>query len=230
MPRVPAGASGSRQHQVHDVLRQVVLAGTDEDLGAGDRVGAVRLGLGAGFQDAEVGAAVRLREAHRARPVARDHLRQVGALECVAAVGRDRERRALGESRVHAPRHVARYQHLPEGQRETARQALATPGGIGGHRDPAVPAVAVVGFLEAGRGPHLAVFEDQAVDVAHAVGGSQHVFGEACAFLQDALEQLAVEVFAPVLAVVFLEVEHVVDDKTDVTERSAVRVHDRVLW
>ncbi len=70
----------------------------------------------------------------------------------------------------------------------------------------------------------------QAVHVADAVGGGQHVFGEACALLEDALEQVAVEVVAAVGAVVFLEVEHVMDDETDVTKRSAVRVHDRVLW
>jgi hypothetical protein len=34
------------QHQVDDVAGQVVLAGADEDLAAGDTVGAVRLGFG----------------------------------------------------------------------------------------------------------------------------------------------------------------------------------------
>src|SRR5690606_24037296 len=48
------------QHQVQDVVGEVVLAGGDEDLGAGDRVAAVVAGLGAGAQQAEVGAAVRL--------------------------------------------------------------------------------------------------------------------------------------------------------------------------
>jgi hypothetical protein len=35
-----------RQHEVHDVARQVVLAAADEDLGAGDPVGPVAARLG----------------------------------------------------------------------------------------------------------------------------------------------------------------------------------------
>ena len=102
--------------------------------------------------------------------------------------------------------------------------------GIGGHGDPAVLAVAVVGFLEARAASSTSPFsKTQAVHVADAVGGRQHVLGETRALLEDALEQVAVEVVAAVGAVVFLEVEHVMDDEADVTKRSAVRVHDRVL-
>ena len=66
-----------REHEMHDVLGQVVLAGGDEDLGAGDPVAAVRRRLGAGADQAEIGAALRLGEAHRAGPAAVDELRQV---------------------------------------------------------------------------------------------------------------------------------------------------------
>ena len=45
MPCVPAGASGqARQHQMDDVLGEVMLARRDEDLGAGDLVAAVGRG------------------------------------------------------------------------------------------------------------------------------------------------------------------------------------------
>src|SRR3546814_10308422 len=50
----------------------LVLAGCDEDLGAADRVAAVVPGHGAGPEQAHVGAAVRLGQAHGAGPAAVD--------------------------------------------------------------------------------------------------------------------------------------------------------------
>jgi hypothetical protein len=47
MPFTPSGAPAhSRQHQVHDVVGQIVLAVGDEDLGAEELVAAVGLRLG----------------------------------------------------------------------------------------------------------------------------------------------------------------------------------------
>ena len=71
MPRVPARRVGqAREHEMDDVVGQVVLAIGDEDLLAEDAVGAVARPLGAGAQRAEVGARLRLGEVHRARPLA----------------------------------------------------------------------------------------------------------------------------------------------------------------
>jgi hypothetical protein len=60
-----------------DVVGQVMLAGRDEDLGAGDLVAAVGLLDRLGAHQAEIGAALRLGEVHGAGPFARHHLRQV---------------------------------------------------------------------------------------------------------------------------------------------------------
>jgi hypothetical protein len=49
----------AREHQVDDVVGEVVLAGGDEDLGAADGIGAIGGGLGARLQQAEVGTGVR---------------------------------------------------------------------------------------------------------------------------------------------------------------------------
>ena len=73
------------EHQVDDVVGQVVLAARAEDLLAGDREAAVAPRLGLGADQAEVGAGLRLGERHRAEPFARDQLGQVGCLELVAA-------------------------------------------------------------------------------------------------------------------------------------------------
>ena len=76
--RQALGARGraldARQHQVDDVLRQVVVAAGDEDLRAADLVAAVGVLLREGGRGADVGAGLRLGEAHGAGPLAVEHL------------------------------------------------------------------------------------------------------------------------------------------------------------
>ncbi len=79
-----------RQHEMDDVVGEIVLAVGDEDLLPGDAVAAVGGALGAGAQRADVGAGLRLGELHRAHPFAGDELGQISALERVAAVLRQR--------------------------------------------------------------------------------------------------------------------------------------------
>ena len=84
----------ARQHEVDDVVGEVVLAVGDEDLLAGDAVGAVGGALGARAQRADIRAGLRLGEMHRADPFAGDELFQIGALERVAAMRIERVDRA----------------------------------------------------------------------------------------------------------------------------------------
>ena len=63
-----------RQHEVDDVVGEVVLAVGDEDLLPDDAIAAVAGALGAGAQRADVGAGLRLGELHRPRPLAGDEL------------------------------------------------------------------------------------------------------------------------------------------------------------
>ena len=65
--------------------------------------------------------------------------------------------------------------------------------------------------------------------VAGSVGGREHRLGELRAFLEDALEQVFVQLVTAVAAVMVLDVEHLMDHEADVTERSAVGVHVGVL-
>jgi hypothetical protein len=85
MPFGPPGIRQLGQHQVDDVLGQVVLAAGDEDLGAADLVAAIGLGLGLGADDAQVGAGMRLGQAHGTGPDAGVHVRQVGGLQASLA-------------------------------------------------------------------------------------------------------------------------------------------------
>ena len=85
------------QHEVDDVLGQVVLAVGDEDLLADDAVAvAVRHRPASGARR-QVRARLRLGQVHRPRPLARDHPRQEHPLERVGAVVLERLDRALGQ-------------------------------------------------------------------------------------------------------------------------------------
>ena len=65
------------EHEVHDVLGEVVIAGRDEDLRAADRVAAVGVARRRRLGAADVAAGLRLGQAHRARPLPVQHARVV---------------------------------------------------------------------------------------------------------------------------------------------------------
>src|SRR5690606_4017787 len=58
----------TREDQMNDVVGQVVLAGRDEDLGSRQLERAILLRIGLRAQQAEIGAALRLGQAHGAGP------------------------------------------------------------------------------------------------------------------------------------------------------------------
>ena len=117
----------ARQHEMDDVVGEVVLAVGDEDLLAVDAIAAVAGALGLGAQRADVGAGLRLGELHRAHPFAGDELRQIGALEFVGAVRGERLDRAHGQHRADAESHRGGVPHLDAGGVERVRQRLAAP-------------------------------------------------------------------------------------------------------
>ena len=118
-------AFDARQHQMHDVLRQIVLAGGNENLGAGDLVAAISLLHRLGADHAEVGAAMRLGQIHGAGPFAGHHLRQIRRLLLRRAVHQDRGDRALGEAGIHREGQVGGRQELVDLLGHEHRQALA---------------------------------------------------------------------------------------------------------
>ena len=114
MPLVPGGRVGqARQHQMDDVLGQVVLAGGDEDLGAGDAVAAVAAAARPGADQAEVGAAMRLGQAHGAGPACRR--RASAGSACFSSsvpCAMERVVGAVGEAGIHAEGEVGGADHL----------------------------------------------------------------------------------------------------------------------
>ncbi len=143
----------SREHQVNDVGRHVVLAGGDEDLVAGELVGAIHLRLGPGAQHAEVGAALRFGQAHGAGPLAAGELGQVGLLLLFGAVRDQCFVRAVREARVHRPRLVGAVHHFESALAHHERQTLTAECRVARQRRPAAFDVLGVRLLEAlGRG------------------------------------------------------------------------------
>ena len=84
------------QHQMDDILGHIVIASRDENLGAGDLVAAIRLRLRLGPHQAQIGAAMRFGQVHRAGPVATDHLGQIHRLLLGRTVRVDRRIGAMG--------------------------------------------------------------------------------------------------------------------------------------
>ncbi|MNC20302.1 hypothetical protein D3C75_682470 [compost metagenome] len=181
------------EHQMEDVVGQVVLAAGSEDLAAGDPVAAVRSRLGAGAQQADVAAGLRFGQAHGRQDLAADDVRQVALAQLGRAMGAQALVGAVGDAGVHRPGMVGRVDHLQQRGVEQLRQALAAVRLGAGQRRPAAVDECAVGGREAVRGGHPAVVEAAALAVAGGVERRQHAASEASRFLDHLRSQLAVQ-------------------------------------
>ncbi len=183
-----------------DVVGEVVLPISDEDLLAGDAVAAVGRALRLGAQGADVRARLRLGQLHRSHPLAGDQLRQIFLLERVAAVEGERVDRPHGQHRADAERHGGRVPHLDAGGIDGVGQALAAP--LFGRRQP-VPSrrgPAPVGLLPARRHGDDAVAKRRAMEVAGAVERRDDVACEFSGLLQHCIEDVVRQIENPVPA------------------------------
>ena len=150
MPRAPGGRlRRAREHEVDDVLGEVVLAVGDEDLLPEEAVAAVGLRHGAGAHRRQVGPGLRLGQVHGAGPFAAHHLRQVAAPSAPrnrpasARGSRPREREQSEKARF-ADAHISRTA-APNG----LRQALSAELRLAFEPVPAALDELPVGLLEA---------------------------------------------------------------------------------
>ena len=100
------------QNQVQDVVGQIMLTAGDPDLGTADGIAAVRLRYGTGTDQAQVGAALWLGQAHGACPLTADQFWQVAFLQFTGAVSGQRIDRAMSQAWVHTQGQVGRTHHL----------------------------------------------------------------------------------------------------------------------
>ncbi|MCY1519841.1 hypothetical protein D9M68_546050 [compost metagenome] len=175
------------QHQVDDVLGEVVLAAGDEDLGAADLVAAIGLRLGLGADDAQVGAGMRLGQAHGAGPDAGVHVRQVLFLQLLAGMRVDRQAGASGEHRVQAEGQVGRVDHFLDLRGDHLGHAHATEQRVAADADPATLGIGLVGLGEAIRGLHRAAFPGAAFFVATAIERRDDTCGHLAGLFEDGI-------------------------------------------
>ena len=214
------------QHEVDNVLGQVVLTRRDEDFLPGQREAAVALGLGLGLDQAQIGAAMRLGQAHGAGPLARVQLGQVLILLLFGAVQVDGVVTAVAQPRVHAEGHVGRDHHFLDHELQRMRQAGAAVFRVGRQRGKAVFAVLVVGFLEPGRGPDHAVFQRAAFTVTSLVQGQQLVLGELRGLVQHGVDQVGRGILVTLVGAQLGSVPELVQDELHILERRVVSVGD----
>jgi hypothetical protein len=209
-----------------DVLREIVLAGGDENLGAGNTVAAIALLRCVSPQQSEIGAAVRLGQVHGPGPAPRDHRRHVGRLLLRRAMAQKRGKRALGQARIHREGHVGRAHHLVDDHRQRLRQAL--PAEVRWCRDPHPTAVGVLlerrleplWRSDAGVGVASA-----ALHVADPIEWRQHVLAVFGGLGQDRLAHVRRSVGKSGQIVVAPDLENVVQQELHLFDRSLVRRH-----
>ena len=215
------------QHEMNDVLDEIVLAGGDEDLGAGDFVAAVGLRRGAGAHQAEIGAALRLGQVHGAGPLPGNELRQIKRFLLRRPVGVQRRDRALGQTGIHGERHVRRAEELVERLRQHHRQALAAEFGGRRYAEPAAGGQPLIGVLKPGRRRHRAVVVPAAAFlVADAVERREHLFGEFCRLPEHRLDKIGRGFGEAGQIVVAIDVEHVAQQEHHIVDGSLVARHD----
>ena len=184
----------ARQHQVDDVVRHVVLAVGDEDLGAEDLVRAIGLRLGARAHLRQIAAGLRLGQVHGAGPVARHQFFEVGGLELVTAGREQRLGRAIGQQRAQRKAQVGRVEHLDAGGANGFRQALTAEIRRVLQALPAAFGVLLVRVLEAFAGGDRRARVGGRRLVGVEVEWRHHLFVEARAFFQHRLRRLQARV------------------------------------
>jgi hypothetical protein len=188
---------------------------------------AVAARRGAGAQQAQVGAAVRLGQAHGAGPAAIDQRPQEHPLLPVVAVVQQRFGGAVREQREVAPGQVGGVDHFLDGHAEGVRQALAAE--LRGRVEPRPAGLDVlrVGPDEAGgRGDRAGVpVEAAAFAVADRVERGQHRLGEARAFLQHRVDHVRGRLVESQAREQGRRVEQFVQDEADVVQWRLVYAH-----
>ncbi|MCY1512796.1 hypothetical protein D9M68_472700 [compost metagenome] len=180
----------ARQHQVDDVLGQVVLAVGDEDLLAGQPVAAVVLLHGARRHLRQIRAGLRLGEVHRARPFATD---QVGHVLLALRVRADRQDgfdHAVGQHRTQRERQAGRLDVLARSGRHQFGQPLPAPYRRMLQALPAACRVVLETLRIPRRGANLTVLPDGRLRIARHVQRRDRLLDEAAVFFQDGIHQV----------------------------------------
>ena len=183
-----------REHEMHDVLGQIVLAIGDEDLLPEEAVGAVRPRLGLGADEGEVRARLRLGQIHGRRPFAGDDFGQEGLFELLARRPFERLHRALAQQRTNSESRVGALPDFRAGGVEEARKTEPAICGVRLQPVPAAPDPIRIGLFPAGRGRDRLAVEFRPEPVSVAIAGGEPLLGEFRGLVQGRLEKPVAEI------------------------------------
>jgi hypothetical protein len=110
---------------------------------------------------------------------------QVGLLEGIAAVRRNRQGRAAAQKRRQGKSHVGPVPHLGGGRAIDLRQPLPLVLRIGGNPEPAAGSELLQGLRISGRDNDLAIFTAGGLAVADTTQGSEHSTGQLRRLIQQ---------------------------------------------
>ncbi len=217
------------QHQVDDVLGQIVFAAGDEDLGTADLVAAVGLGLGLGADDAQVGAGMGLGQTHRARPDAAVHVGQVLLLERFAGMGIDGQAGAGRQHRIQAESQAGRIHHLLDLGGNRLGHPHAAICRIATDTHPATLGVQAIGVGIASRRGDRAIVPTAALFVAATVQWGDGIAGDLAGFLENRLGSRCVDDLGQRGQALpqRRRIEDFIQDKTHVAQRCFVVSHGK---
>eukprot|EP01022_Parablepharisma_sp_SALTPOND_P036533 TRINITY_DN997_c0_g3_i1.p1 TRINITY_DN997_c0_g3~~TRINITY_DN997_c0_g3_i1.p1 ORF type:complete len:1016 (+),score=293.40 TRINITY_DN997_c0_g3_i1:1785-4832(+) len=214
------------QHQVDDVVGEIVLATGDEDLVAADAVAAILLRQGACAQLPQVAAGLGFGQAHGGQPLAAGDLLQVARLQLGRTMRGQAGIGAMQQARIHGPAMVGGAEHFIEDAIEDMRQALAAVLRRAGKGRPASVAELRIGAGKTGGRMHRAVVEATAFAVTAGVQGRDDLGGEAAGFFQHLGHQGAVELGMRGQAAQDLRgLQDFIEDEGKVTQRRGIRHH-----
>ena len=223
------GTGQAGENEVDDVLGQVVFAGRDPDLGAGDPVRAVVVRFGPGADQPQVGTALGLGQVHCSGPPSFDHRRQETLLLGVGAVGMQDFVSAVGQPRICGEGRVRGIDHLGQGKSDETRQALATVFRVRGQAGPAVVDVRSIGLTEPFRQSDRVILEAAALPVADLVERLQDLLAQAGRLVEHRVDHVRRGLGHRRQRSAVLEVEVFVIEEAEVFERGVVAGH-AVSW
>jgi hypothetical protein len=212
------------EHEVHDVLRQVMLAVGDEDLLSRDEE-MIAVRLGARAHQREVGAGLRLGQIHRAGPLAARHLRQERLLQMIRAAQLERVQRALRQHRAERETHVRAAPHLFDRRGDQPRQPLPAPLRGDRQRSPAGLHVLAVRVWKALRRRDRPVAPLGAFLITRIIQWIKDFRGELRGFVEDRIDGLRGGFLAPGKLCDRIQPRQLVQQEPHVLQRRDVGTH-----
>ena len=226
-----AGALGTGEHQVEDVLGHVLVTGGDEALHAVDVPGAVGLLDGLGAAGADVGTGVGLGEDHGGAPAALGA--DGGPLLLLVGGLIEEDVGKAGTGCVHVERRVGAEDHFTEGPEQGARGGQAVEFFVQSDLVPACFDVGGVGLLEAfGDGHRMGLgVEHRRVAVGIGERFGDGTFGQGADLAQHVDGGLFVEVAEIAFFEDLLQVEEFEEVELEITQVALVVTHCLVpIW